>query len=224
VVIPSLFESVNLPGFPSGPLRSEPDWARVQRGETTERAYWDAVAENRPGLDVSALWKACSQVRDELRSALDALAGHVRLVAFTNDMAHFFGEQWPGRFPEMRVFDAVIEGARLGVQKPDPEAFRAAAAFIDEQPDRCLFVDDLQANLCGAQEVGMHTRLFDVRDPAGSVAAVLADLGLTVHRIAAPERAFRQGAPAPVTGPGFRVPASSGLRKPLAFSPVRRLT
>jgi len=193
VVIPSLFESVELAGFPAGPLASEPAWARVQRGETTERAYWEAVAAERPGLDVAALWRACSRVRDELRRALDLLAGAVRLVAFTNDMAHFFGDDWPERFPEMGAFDAVVEASRLGVHKPDPEAFRAAAAFIGERPDRCLFVDDLQVNLRGAREARMHTRLFDVRDPAGSIAGVLADLELDPAAGASPgpARAFR---------------------------------
>jgi putative hydrolase of the HAD superfamily len=192
VVIPSLFESVDLQGFPTGPLGAEPAWSRVQRGETTERAYWDAVAAERPGLDVPALWRACSRVRDELRRALDLLAGAVRLVAFTNDMAHFFGEDGPRRFPEMAAFDAVVEASRLGVHKPDPEAFRAAAAHIGERPDRCLFVDDLQVNLRGAREARMHTRLFDVRDPADSIARVLADLELdpAAGAGAAPARAF----------------------------------
>ena len=224
VVIPSLFESVELAGFPSGPLASEPAWTRVQRGETTERAYWDAVAAERPGLDVAALWRACSRVRDELRRALDVLAGRVRLVAFTNDMAHFFGEDWLNRFPEMGAFDAVVEASRLGVHKPDPEAFRAAAAFIGERPDRCLFVDDLQANLRGAREAKMHTRFFDVRDPAGSVACVLADLDLTADDPPAPGRAFRRSGAAPATGGAFRAPAvPSGARKG-AFAPVRRWT
>ena len=227
VVIPSLFESVDLAGFPSGPLASEPAWTRVQRGETTERAYWDAVAAERPGLDVAALWRACSRVRDELRRALDVLAGRVRLVAFTNDMAHFFGADWPARFPEMAAFDAVVEASRLGVHKPDPEAFRAAAAFIGERPDRCLFVDDLQANLRGARAARMHTRFFDVRDPAASVAGDLADLDLADGELPEPGRAFRRGAPAPATGPGFRLPAPSPVTapaRPSAFSPARRWT
>lgn len=173
VVIPSLFESVALPGFPAGPLAGEPDWRRVQRGETTERDYWSAVARERPGLDVAALWRSCSRVRDELRGALDLLAQRVRIVAFTNDMAHFFGEDWPARFPEMAAFDAIVEASRLGVHKPDPAAFRAAAAAIGERPERCLFVDDLEANVAGARRAGMHGMPFDVRDPAGAVAAVL---------------------------------------------------
>jgi HAD superfamily hydrolase (TIGR01509 family) len=178
VVIPTLFESVAVAGFPGGPFRGEAEYAAVERGEVAERDYWARLAERRPDLDVGALWRPCSRVRVEVRAALDALAGRVRLVAFTNDMAHWFGADWPGRFPELAGFDQVVEAARLGVLKPDPEAFRLAAGEIGEAPGRCLFVDDLAVNLDGAAAVGMQTLLFEVRDPAGSIAALLARLGL----------------------------------------------
>jgi FMN phosphatase YigB (HAD superfamily) len=178
VVIPTLFESVAVAGFPGGPLRGEAEYAAVERGELAERDYWARLAERRPDLDVGALWRACSRVRGEVRGAMAALAGRVRLVAFTNDMAHWFGPDWPGRFPELAGFDQVVEAARLGVLKPDPEAFRRCAAEIGEAPERCLFVDDLAVNLDGAAAVGMRTLLFEVRDPGASVAALLARLGL----------------------------------------------
>ncbi|MGE0299954.1 MAG: hypothetical protein AB7R99_25060, partial [Pseudonocardia sp.] len=43
---------------------------------------------------------------------------------------------------------------------------------------RCLFVDDLAANLDGAAAIGMRTQLFDVRDAPGSMARIAASLGL----------------------------------------------
>jgi FMN phosphatase YigB (HAD superfamily) len=64
------------------------------------------------------------------------------------------------------------------VLKPDPAAFRAAAAELGEDPRRCLFVDDLAANLDGARAVGMSAQLFEVTDAAGSVARVLDAVGL----------------------------------------------
>ena len=190
VVIPTLFESVAVTGFPGGPFRAEAEYAAVERGEVAERDYWARLAERRPDLDVGALWRACSRVRGEVRAAVDALAGRVRLVAFTNDMAHWFGPDWPGRFPELAGFDQVVEAARLGVLKPDPEAFRLAAAEIGEAPERCLFVDDLAVNLDGAAAVGMQTLLFEVRDPAGSIAALLARLGLDLDPPHGPGRVF----------------------------------
>jgi len=190
-VIPSLFESVELPGFPSGALTGEPAWARVQRGESTEREYWQAVAAERPELDIGQLWKRCSRVRDELRGALDAIAGRVRVVAFTNDMDHFFGADWTSRFPELSAFDRIVEAAQLGVHKPDPEAFVAAARLIGEPPGQCLFVDDLEANLAGAREAGMRARLFDVRNPARSIDEILGDLALSHLDLPRRRRVFR---------------------------------
>jgi len=156
-----------------------------------ERDYWARLAERRPDLDVGALWRACSRVRGEVTGAMATLAGRVRLVAFTNDMAHWFGPDWPGRFPELAGFDQVVEAAKLGVLKPDPEAFRRCAAEIGEAPERCLFVDDLAVNLDGAAAVGMQTLLFEIRDPAASVAALLARLGLDPGPPSRPGRVFR---------------------------------
>ena len=102
----------------------------------------------------------------------------VKVVAFTNDMAHWFGDSWRDRFSDIAAFHAVIESSHLGVAKPDPEAFRRAAQEIGEAPERCLFVDDLDVNIAGARQAGMQTLLFDVRSPADGVAALLARLGL----------------------------------------------
>ncbi|HSO55403.1 MAG TPA: hypothetical protein VL330_22295, partial [Actinomycetes bacterium] len=67
VVIPTLFESVAVAGFPGGPFRGEAEYAAVERGELAERDYWARLAERRPDLDVGELWRACSRVRGEVR-------------------------------------------------------------------------------------------------------------------------------------------------------------
>jgi HAD superfamily hydrolase (TIGR01509 family) len=177
VIIPQLFESVRRPGFPRGPFGGDERYEAVQRGELSERDYWAEVAASL-GVDVAALWREHSYVREDMQQALRALAGRIRLVAFTNDMRHWFGEDWPARYPVFGVFDQLVEAARIGPSKPDPEAFRRVAAVIGEPVERCLFVDDLRANIDGAQAVGMPARYFDVRDPDGSLRAVLDDLGM----------------------------------------------
>ena len=178
VVIPTLFETAAAPRFPTGPLGGEPDYRAVEAGQVPERDYWARLAQRRPDLDIGALWRSCSYVRQEIRALLGRLAGRVRVVAFTNDMAHWFGDDWPDRFAELHAFDAILEARQLGVLKPDPEAFRRAAEAVGEPPGRCLFVDDLAANLDGAEAAGMRTELFDVVDPAASVARLLGRLAL----------------------------------------------
>lgn len=208
VVIPTLFETAAAPRFPAGPLAGEPDYRAVESGQVAERDYWARLAERRPDLDIGALWRSCSYVRREIRALLGRLAGRVRVVAFTNDMAHWFGDDWPDRFPELRTFDAILEARTFGVQKPDPEAFRRAAREVGEPPDRCLFVDDLAANLDGARAAGMPVEAFDVVDPAGSVARLLGRLGLDDPSAEpAPPRVFRPGVSAPVRGGSGSGPA-----------------
>jgi len=177
VIIPQLFESVRRPGFPLGPFGGDERYRAVQRGELSERDYWAEVSVA-SGVDVGALWREHTYVREDMQRALSALASRVRLVAFTNDMSLWFGERWPARYPVFALFDQLIEASRLGPPKPDPEAFVRAAAAIGEPVERCLFVDDLRANIEGARAVGMPTRYFDVRDPAGSLRALLGDLDL----------------------------------------------
>jgi putative hydrolase of the HAD superfamily len=178
VVIPTLFESTVVPGFPSGPLGDDEAYAQVEGGAAQERDYWARLMAARPDVDIGALWRACSYVRSEIRAAVAAIAGRVRVVAFTNDMAHWFGDDWRQRFAELEAFDRVIEASQLGVLKPAPESFLLAARAIGDDPARCLFVDDLPSNLEGARAVGMATAHFDVRDPSGSIARMLVRLGI----------------------------------------------
>lgn len=182
VVIPTLFERVRVPSFPSGPFqnaaRPDPEYAKVENGQMQERDYWAQLTARHPELDIGELWRNCSIVREEMTGLLHRIGGRVRVTAFTNDMAHWFGPDWPSRFPVLREFDTILEAAVLGVLKPDPAAFRAAAEALGEDPRRCLFVDDLAANLDGAAAVGMHTQLFDVRDAPGSMDRIAAVLGL----------------------------------------------
>lgn len=182
VVIPTLFERVRLPTFPSGPFsdasRPDPSYKKVEQGGMQERDYWARLAERHPELDIGELWRSCSVVRAEVDGLLERLGGRVRVTAFTNDMSHWFGPDWPTRFPVLQAFDTILEASVLGVLKPDPAAFRAAADALGEDPCRCLFVDDLAANLEGAAAIGMHTELFDVRDPAASMDRVATRLGL----------------------------------------------
>jgi putative hydrolase of the HAD superfamily len=192
VVIPTLFESAASGSLPSGPFhgseRPDPEYRMVEEGQLPERDYWARLARRQPDLDIGALWRGCSVVRAEVTGLIERVDGRVRLVAFTNDMAHWFGADWEHQFPIMRWFDSILEASVLGVSKPDPEAFRVAVAALGEEPSRCLFVDDLPANLAGAASIGMPTELFDVLDPSASMDRVAASLGLPPTD--APRRVF----------------------------------
>ena len=54
----------------------------------------------------------------------------------------------------------VINSARLGVAKPDPAIFLAAAEHVGVPAQECLFVDDTPANVYAAMKIGMTALLY----------------------------------------------------------------
>ena len=58
-------------------------------------------------------------------------------------------------------FDAVFNGAYLGVAKPDPRIFELVCSRLGCAPSDVFFTDDSASKLRGAIEIGMHARLFE---------------------------------------------------------------
>jgi putative hydrolase of the HAD superfamily len=54
-------------------------------------------------------------------------------------------------------YDALVVSSEVGLRKPDPAIYRLAADKLGIAPSRCVFVDDVVANLPPAAELGMAT-------------------------------------------------------------------
>jgi putative hydrolase of the HAD superfamily len=52
-------------------------------------------------------------------------------------------------------FDDIVNTARIGVAKPDPQAYIVAAGRLGVAPAACLFVDDRRTNVEGAAAAGL---------------------------------------------------------------------
>jgi FMN phosphatase YigB (HAD superfamily) len=53
-------------------------------------------------------------------------------------------------------FTALLSSSTLGVSKPDPRTYLAAADALELPPSACIFVDDILENVEGACAVGMR--------------------------------------------------------------------
>lgn len=77
------------------------------------------------------------------------------------------------------LFDAIVISGEVGMRKPEPEIFLLTAHKLGLPPSRCVFVDDLPANVRAAVAVGMvgvhHTT---VESTAGELEALF-DVPLT---------------------------------------------
>lgn len=56
-----------------------------------------------------------------------------------------------------RHFDHRYYSCRLGVAKPDPQAFQLVLTDLAVQPDEVLFIDDRAENTRTARDLGMHS-------------------------------------------------------------------
>jgi 2-haloacid dehalogenase len=93
----------------------------------------------------------------ELVERLDA-AG-VPLFAITN----FGHEFWEGFRPTQPVFDrfrGIIVSGTEKLMKPDPAIYRLAIERFGIDPAGALFIDDVAANIAGAESVGIAGHLF----------------------------------------------------------------
>lgn len=93
----------------------------------------------------------------ELVERLDA-AG-VPLFAITN----FGHEFWEGFRPTQPIFDrfqGIIVSGTEKLMKPDPAIYRLAIERFGIDPAGALFIDDVAANVAGAESVGIAGHLF----------------------------------------------------------------
>ena len=79
------------------------------------------------------------------------------------------------RFKISHYFELVINSARVGVAKPEPEIFNIALERLNLRPEQTIFADDQQRNVDAAVQLGIHAALFtEARD----FRAFLVELGV----------------------------------------------
>jgi putative hydrolase of the HAD superfamily len=175
-------------GGPFGPI-PDPDWELVEAGKLVESEYWTAwTAEigrraGRPDLTIQQLWQVLygGEETEFIRSETLALAREVAaagapVAMLSNDLTAFHGPEWPAGVAAFRQLGPLLDAASLGARKPDPAAYAAATERLGVPPASVVFTDDLDDNIRGAEAAGLSAVLFDITDPAGSVARVRAAL------------------------------------------------
>ena len=71
----------------------------------------------------------------------------------TGLLSNSWGGAYPtDLFPDM--FDAVVISSEVGMRKPEPRIFLHAAGLLGLEPQDCIFIDDIQANIAAAEQLG----------------------------------------------------------------------
>ncbi len=111
---------------------------------------WVSEAENDPD-------PAMIEVVNELRQA-----GY-RLALLTNAVREF-RSVIEKTIPIYDLFDVIIDSSEVGMRKPDREIYDLTSQKLAVENDQCLMIDDLVANVHGAENAGMQGLLFTTSD------------------------------------------------------------
>ena len=166
-------------------------WRELAAGRVSERDYWQRRADEVQALTgrpttVRMLMGAVFDgdeddvMRPEARRLVrDAGAAGQRVGILTNDLQAFHGEEWTARVSLLAEVDVVVDASVDDLPlKPDARAYEVALERLGLAASEVLFVDDQEANVRGALEVGLRAVRFDVTDLAGSFRRVRSSLGL----------------------------------------------
>jgi putative hydrolase of the HAD superfamily len=165
-------------------------WQQMLRGQLTERQYWAQRAAEL-GAAVGQTWDTRAMIgqfyqlpqQDWLRADMvglmtEAKAAGLRVGALTNDLTDFHGQDWVDAQEHLKLFDVIVDAGVIGVLKPDPRAFRHAAAELGLPVEQIVFLDDMPGNVAGARRVGLTAVRVPWDDPGPAIDTARDLLGL----------------------------------------------
>jgi putative hydrolase of the HAD superfamily len=154
-----------------------PLWARFWADVGAHLALPLAALRTLESFDYRCLYRAFPDAYPALAAAKSSglRVGVLSNSAFVDLRALL---RWLG-FGE--VIDVTLFPQETGFSKPAREAYQAGLAAVEAAPERCLFFDDVGANVTAAAALGMRAFRVD-RTPPGAGAApapgVISDLGM----------------------------------------------
>lgn len=153
--------------LPRGPFSPEgdPEYAKCSTGELTESEYWkryqQATAARGYPIDLKGEIDWTGTERPEVMATIEKLGHRYRQATLSNDSSEWLGYGWWDSWPFAHLFDHVIDVVTLGIRKPHPLTYATTAERMGFDAAECLFVDDMQINVEGAEAVGMPGFYFD---------------------------------------------------------------
>jgi epoxide hydrolase-like predicted phosphatase len=152
----------------------------LERGECTHEEFEQALADELVLVTGGPVPSAGLLGRMFAGSRLDetmiGLFRRLRVVGVpTGMLSNAWGDGYPRElFPEL--FDAVVISSEVGMRKPEPRIFQHAAGLLGLEPTACIFIDDIEANVAAAEQVGFTGVLH--REPEHTIERVTDLLGV----------------------------------------------
>jgi putative hydrolase of the HAD superfamily len=130
----------------------------LERGECSLEEFELALASELVLLDGGPVLAAGLLERMWAGSVLDqAMMDTIAKLHETGVPTALLSNSWGSNYPRELfpgLFDVVVISAEVGMRKPEPRIFQHAAELLRLQPEQCVFIDDIQANIAAAEQLG----------------------------------------------------------------------
>ncbi|MBN2325873.1 MAG: HAD family phosphatase [Candidatus Omnitrophica bacterium] len=143
-----------------------PEWRELDSGRLSVEQAAQIFKQREPSFapDVDLFfqrWLEMFQPIDETIRLLPLLRrrGHKLYV-----LSNFIRESFTALRPALSFldhFDGVVVSYEAGMVKPDREIYEFLLSKFHLAPKECIFIDDMEANVRGAQNAGVNTILFE---------------------------------------------------------------
>jgi putative hydrolase of the HAD superfamily len=131
-------------------------WAQLAARYTLTDATTTALCE------IGGFYHTCFTAFPDATPCLRALRTRgLQLAVLTNFELPSIDQTLQNAGLDPTWFSALLCSASIGIYKPDPKAYLAAAAALELEPAECAFVDDLPINVAAACELDMRSILLD---------------------------------------------------------------
>lgn len=148
------------------------EWVQMDGGRMTEEEGIAQVISRIPKYAESVQlamehWPLCLSPMQGMLEIIQRLkTQNVHLYVLSNTSLRFY--EYCRKFEVFRLFDGMVVSAKEKLLKPDPEIYCLLLDRYHLKAEECLFVDDRQVNIEGAQKTGMHGHCFVTPDELDS--------------------------------------------------------
>jgi putative hydrolase of the HAD superfamily len=157
---------------------------QLERGEISEDEFierledgLESILDHRPHLHHfrQKFWGALHPNDEMIALMRELKASGLKMAMLTNNVREW-EPLWRSMLPVDEIFEEIVDSAFVGCRKPEARIYELTLERIGMPAEACLFIDDLEPNIEGAEAAGMSAVHF--RDNAQAIAEIRAALGL----------------------------------------------
>ena len=142
-----------------------PEWMLGDRGDIKDKDRFDLVKVRVPVQYHEALrkcaskWDICMDPLPGAREFCEFVKASGYGIYILSNASDLFYQYFP-RFLPLDFFDGVFVSSDYLMIKPDPVIYKTFLAKYGLKAEECLFIDDREANVSAARDLGMNIFLF----------------------------------------------------------------